>query len=161
MEKLSEGIEKCVQTWQATLAHFGIARNVSAWERTQIGRAAQNYGSEMVELALFGARFEKKTENFDPKDYVSLSRIIEKDREGRLKIDMYANAGARKRKTASPVAPKSSEPEQEQYVTDPKRVREILGKAFGGISQDPEESDQEIERRKREQLRRLKEMEEK
>lgn len=137
-EKKREVTQKeCVATWEGTLRHFGINRTVSDWENTQIIRAALKYGEDMVELALFGARFEKKTEKFDPKDYLSLARILEKDRQGVARIDLYANAGARQRANAQSEAGQRAAASETLSVerTDPKRVREIIANAFRPIPQ--------------------------
>lgn len=127
-------LQDCMKTWRGTLEHFGISRGVSQWEETQIARAERIYGAELVELALFGARFEKKTDKFDPKDYLSLARILEKDRQGVARIDLYANAGDRKRKSLQPSTPQEPEIPTEQKRTDPARVREIIANVFKPVS---------------------------
>lgn len=123
-----EMIQSCVETWRVTLRSFGITRSLNPREEHEIGRAIQRWGVEMVELALFGARLEPKTEHFDPANYVCLRRVFGKDKHGSDLIENHANRGSKKRRNEVPA--KAEDPKEETYVTDPNRVREILKKAF-------------------------------
>lgn len=71
-------LEGCYQAWLDTLSHFKAGRrNLLAEEQTQIVRAVQRCGSDSaVKFALIGARYEPKTEKFDPAHFLKLSRIL-------------------------------------------------------------------------------------
>jgi hypothetical protein len=150
-------IQECVDSWKKTLETLGIRRSINIREEMEIGRAVQKWGAEFVELALFGARHEPKTEHFDPRNFVSLRRIFGKDKQGHDLIDRFANLGSQKRRPIPSVQVKPVIPE-ENYTTDPARIKELLGKAFGPKPAE-EVSPQELERRKQDQLRRLRESE--
>lgn len=100
-------------------------------------RAIQKHGAESVELALFGASFEPKTEKYNPQDYVKISRILRPDAKGEERIDRFVNLGSQARAkqenqkkatarliemrtAAQGVAP------DEWAEQDPDKVREII-----------------------------------
>lgn len=91
---ISEQIASLRETWKETLKHFGIERGISIVEESLMGRFLQLCGFETVDLALRGARFEAKTERFDPANHVSIGRVLQRGR-----IDKFANLGAQKPKT--------------------------------------------------------------
>jgi hypothetical protein len=131
--KLSVVLDACVTTWADTLTACGIPRAVSDSEKLEIGRAIQRHGAEVVDLALFGARHEPPHEGFNPKQYVSLSRVLlPTGKERKLKLTEFANWGAKaradraaqSRKQESSIAAPGSEER-----TDPGKVREMLAAA--------------------------------
>lgn len=121
--------EACKATWQGTLDHFKTGRRVSLAEETIIGRAIRTNGAELVDLALYGARYEPKYDDFDPKTHVSISRVLEPDREGKIRIDKFANWGgqAREREKAKQDRPASLSPIPDS-VPDLATVKEQLGR---------------------------------
>jgi hypothetical protein len=64
-----------LQTWKETLAHFEVD-SIGFGDDLQIKRWADDKGYDQVRLALIGARHEPATKTFDPKNYISLSRIL-------------------------------------------------------------------------------------
>lgn len=86
-------IDSCKRTWIETLTFFGVPRTLMATEELEIGRAILKYGAENVQLALAGARFEPKTEGFDPKKYISIGRILTRDKDGKERIDRFISYG--------------------------------------------------------------------
>jgi 5-methylcytosine-specific restriction endonuclease McrA len=74
-----EDIDSCRDAWLATLRHFRAARgNLLAHEATLIVRALQRYQSvKAVVWALEGARYEPKTEKFDPAGYIQIERVLD------------------------------------------------------------------------------------
>lgn len=120
-------LDKLRETWLGTLRHFGHDRNLLASEEEAIARGVMAYGSEAVDLALYGARHEPKFEGFEPKEWVSISRVFGKDKYGRSRFEQCLN-WASKGKKKIPIA--SPEPEEEQFVpTDPEVVRAMLAEA--------------------------------
>lgn len=93
----TDELEACVKTWVGTCQHFGISKIVADHERTEIFRAMQRFGAEYVDLALFGARFEKPTEGFNPADHLSLGRIFGRNKSGVLQIEKFNNLGEKNR----------------------------------------------------------------
>ena len=87
-------LEALFKTWQATLRHFKIERSLSEQEKLEIARAAQRHGAEIVDLALQGARYEAKSDGFDPSQHVSIQRVLKPDRNGMSKLDKFANLGS-------------------------------------------------------------------
>lgn len=103
-------IGKLKETWIQTLAHFGITdRKISPMEEQMIARAIQRWGVETTDQALYGARFEKATEKWNPKEHVSLSRILERDKQGNWRVDKFANLGAQQAKSDPTLDPQLAE----------------------------------------------------
>lgn len=91
---LSDLVNICKETWAQTLKHFGIDRPLTLYDESTIARAVIKFGGETVDRALYGARFEPKTDKFNPKDYLGLSRIFSPDKFGNYKIDKFVNLAA-------------------------------------------------------------------
>ncbi len=91
-ENLRNSLSVCSRTWIETLGHFKIQRPLNASEETEIIRAIQRWSVEYVDTALYGARFEPKNKDFDPKDHISLGRVLNKDR-----IEKFVNLGTREK----------------------------------------------------------------
>ena len=125
-------LQDCMNTWLGTLEHFGIKRALNPREELEIARNVQKYGAEYVELALYGARWEPKTETFDPKNFVSLRRVFGRDKQGFDLIDRFVNLGAPKRQHENHERARMESQSTAEGVerTDPARVREILAGAF-------------------------------
>lgn len=79
------------QTWQETMRHYGIERGISVVEESMMARWLGLTGFETVNLALKGARYEAKTDKFDPSKHLSITRVLD-----RARIDKFANLGAQK-----------------------------------------------------------------
>lgn len=91
-EKVSgDSVRECISEWALTLKHFQIARKPNAQDELKIARAVQAFGADWVKLAFQGARKQSKAKNFDPKNFVSLSLYLHKD-----KIERLVNIGAGK-----------------------------------------------------------------
>lgn len=71
-----EQVAKACGEFGRTLAHFGQPRGLLEAEKFAIGRAIQVHGFEAVLMALIGARFEPKSDRFDPADWVNLDRYL-------------------------------------------------------------------------------------
>lgn len=104
-------------------------------EELEITRALQSQGFEIVELALFGARHEEKTQSFDPGKHVSIRRVLGKDAQGQSRIDKFANLGAQKRTQIAGYQQKCRETEASYVPVDGavsaqklKEIREGLKK---------------------------------
>lgn len=82
-------VSTCVDEWRTTLQHFEINRPIGERDQVSIARAIQAFGAEWVKLAFAGARKQTKGRNFDPKNFVSLSLYLHKD-----KIERLVNIGA-------------------------------------------------------------------
>lgn len=75
---LAQQIESLVEIYRETLRHFGQRRTLLETEKLAIGRAIQQYKSAKgVELALIGARYEPRSEKFNPADWVDLNRYLD------------------------------------------------------------------------------------
>lgn len=67
--------EECEKAWKETLIKFGVDRPILPFEKVTIARMIKQYDWKSVLYALTGARFEEKTQSFDPAKYVSLTRV--------------------------------------------------------------------------------------
>lgn len=79
-------------TWKETLQHYGIKREPFPGEDILLIRKADQVGDENVRLALVGARYEQRTENFDPAKNVRLNRILDPP-----KFDKFVGLGIQAR----------------------------------------------------------------
>jgi hypothetical protein len=86
-----EGVAECMAEWRKTLEHFGIDRPMGERDQIEIARAIQTYGADWVLLAMQGARKQKASPRFDPKNFVSLRIYLHRDR-----IERLVNIGAGK-----------------------------------------------------------------
>jgi hypothetical protein len=117
-------LRACKEQWLQTLRHFGIHRGISMLEEVEIAKAIQRHGYEMVELALFGARFEPRTPEFNPANYVGIGRVLTRDDEGRERVDRFANLGSQRRKTHVPTV-QSVAPAEESRVDGAEAAAKI------------------------------------
>lgn len=69
-------IKECVKTWKESLASLNCDRPVPPAEETAIARAIQSQGFEIVQLALYGFRFEPKKDDYDPANYAFADRVL-------------------------------------------------------------------------------------
>lgn len=137
-----EVLRKCKEAWTQTLRRFGIERNLIASEEVEIARAVQKHGADTVELALYGAGFEPRTERFDPKNFVRISRVLRPDPRGEERIDRFVNLGSQQRAkdlqardTRRAIeAVRTRENADEWAEQDPAKVREILNNVMKGMS---------------------------
>lgn len=83
-------IQTVTKAWLDTLKHFGVSRSLNQYEDVLIARAIQRHGVDSVVRAMIGARHEPKTDNFDPAQHVSLTRIL-----GHKHFDKNLNRGIR------------------------------------------------------------------
>lgn len=87
----ADEVEGCLEEWRSTLKHFDISRTVGERDHLAIARAVQSFGPEWVRQAFQGARKQTKGPRFDPRQFVSLSIYLHKDR-----IERLVNIGAGK-----------------------------------------------------------------
>jgi hypothetical protein len=83
-----QGLTECIGEHEATLKHFGISKTALLADHGSIARAIQRFGFERVRAALVGARFEEKTERFNPAKHYSLARILD-----HRKLEKFENLG--------------------------------------------------------------------
>lgn len=95
-----EELKRLAWEWKTTLKHFKAERELIPGEDLEIARAASRYGAENVRLALVGARFEEKTETFDPGKNLKLQRIL-----GRQQFDKLVTLGAQNKPQERDVTP--------------------------------------------------------
>lgn len=91
-------IEACGQTWLETIALLGGKRTrLIRVEEETIARAIAQHGAETVDLALFGARFEPKFDDFDPRQNIDITRVLTKDKHGKERIQRFVGYGSKQR----------------------------------------------------------------
>lgn len=93
-------IQALSQTWKETLEHFGHSRNLSAKEQRLIALVLVDESAELVDQALFGARFEPRTEKFDPGKAPDIVRVVG-DRDFKKPSQVAKFAGYGKGKEAA------------------------------------------------------------
>lgn len=79
LEEQKPVIEECYAAWLDTLAFYKAGRpQLSPQEQLEIVRATQRQGSAKAVLyALHGARYEPKSEKFNPADFLKIERILD------------------------------------------------------------------------------------
>lgn len=92
-----EEVDRCKQMWLETLKFFGQERPILRIEEEMIARAIQKESVEAVLLALFGARYEPRSERFDPASHVDLARVLTPDFSGKPRIQKFVGYGSRAR----------------------------------------------------------------
>lgn len=123
-----EAIEECVKVWQKTLVSFGASDYVPPSERMAIGRLIDAHlkDARPVKLALYGARFEKGPEGFDPSQYLTIQRISDPKNFGRLmRIGEQEYAKRQAKLTASFAEPTPSQEAMDKTPMSPE-ARAIL-----------------------------------
>lgn len=138
-ESLGDSIAKCKATWLETLKVMGSPRMfLTPGEEQLIARSIQANGLEAVELALFGARAEPVTQDFDPKAYIDITRILLADKQNKPRIQKFVEFGAKARARDQVVVAKQETKEAEkaeEYCPPPEEFRALLAKA--GIGRMP------------------------
>jgi hypothetical protein len=88
-------IAQCTDVWLGTLKHFKIYRPVLPYENMKIAQLVKQYGYIAAMYALTGMRFEKKTDSYDPGNYLAIARAF----DSKL-FEVFVNlAGREKSKT--------------------------------------------------------------
>lgn len=71
-------IEKCSQEWIGTLSSMGVSRTeILPHENMQIAEAIRRLGFETARDALYGIRFEKGREDYNPRDHIRIARAFD------------------------------------------------------------------------------------
>lgn len=126
-----DAIALCLEAWAGTLKHFGIDRPVSHTEEMEIGRALLAHkDAAFVELALFGYRFQEKTQDYDPGKYVRIGNVFKRDDGGKPMIDKYANLGAQKRRKAKQTL-QQPQVSETPHTTCPPELRGAIKRLVG------------------------------
>lgn len=135
----------CVETWNATLAAMKLPRKATEHEKQVIFRAVKNAhafgGIEQIDLALYGARHEPKSEDYDPKDYADAARVLEPNKKGKSLFTKFIGWGSTGRaqaqaKKEKPAALKPVEGE----APNPEVVRQLIGQWSRGVKPMPKET---------------------
>jgi hypothetical protein len=120
--KNKEEYMACEKVWKETLEHFGIYRPVLPFEKMKISRLIKQYDYVSVIYALTGARFEAKTENFNPANHVGLSRI-----EQAHIFEKFVNLAAQKKKKIDPVQATAVEVSTDDLVDRRADIAKLIG----------------------------------
>lgn len=109
-------ISDAYQTWTDTLASFDVpALPIGTHEESTLQRAIRYSGFTRVSLALEGARYEVGSKDYDPRQHLSLDRVLHRI-NGKSNLDRFANlALERRNKSASK---KVYDPVTKSYVED-------------------------------------------
>lgn len=70
-------VSMCVEAWGNTLKHFKINRPVLPHESMKIAQLMKQYGHIATIYALVGMRFEKKTDSYDPANFLAIARCFD------------------------------------------------------------------------------------
>ena len=128
-------VGQAAKIWLGTLESFGVDRkHLGNGEDIALLRAIQAHGPDEVALALEGARYEPKTETYDPADRPRLERIL-----GLKMFTTFADLG-RKARVGKIKKPAEKSP-------DVKALRVVAGKiwqAAGKVSLRPAVKDDEV-----------------
>jgi hypothetical protein len=91
-EQNQSKISEAWKAWIETLKHFGIPQSkILPTHETSIARAIKTIGFQNVMDAIEGQRYEQATENFNPKNYLRLDRVLHKDKNGVSRFESLAN----------------------------------------------------------------------
>ena len=74
--ELSLGVKECLDELKNTFDAFRIAKDPKT-DEVQVARLVQIHGVNKTRLAIRGARFEPKTQTFDPAEHFSMIRLSE------------------------------------------------------------------------------------
>lgn len=116
-EELKPYLKSLKQTWEETKKQLlGEESKCDGSEEFQILRAIRELGADQTEKILFGARFEAKTETWDPADNVSITRVLfgKASKSGVPIREKLASLASKNRKKAREVW----DPEKKQYVPE-------------------------------------------
>lgn len=92
-----EDLDQCTQVWDQTLSRMGINKSAKL-DQVEIARILVRNGLEKTKLALLGAGFESASENYDPKNHVSIRRLHKPDM-----LEKFINLGAQNKPVESEV----------------------------------------------------------
>jgi hypothetical protein len=87
-------VDACAETWADTLRALGYNRPLAPTEKLAIARGILQHGAEAMDLALYGARHEPRSRDYDPKAHVSLERILGRNKAGKSLFADFMNWGA-------------------------------------------------------------------
>lgn len=73
-QNLGRETKQAIEEWGHTLKHFQITKDPRR-DEVPIARLIQKHGLESVTQAIIGAKYEHKSENFDPSKHVSIHRL--------------------------------------------------------------------------------------
>lgn len=107
----ASAIEECVTVWSETLKRFSATRPILPSEKAALGRAIQAADVESVKLALYGSRFEKGTETFNPAQHLSVHRVLDPKNFARF-MSIGAQERSKREKPAVPLSPEAIDPNQ-------------------------------------------------
>lgn len=92
-------IQGCIEAWGGTLKRYGIQKD-PRFDETQILRLVQRHGVEKARLALLGAGFESKSEQYDPAKHCRITRLDKPDI-----FEKLVNLGAQQKSATRETAP--------------------------------------------------------
>ena len=91
-KSFSAGVEDAWKIWCETLKYFNIdPGGISPPQESSIARAIKSLGYENTVLALEGARYEPNHEKFNPKQHLSIERILHRDAKGQSRWEKFVN----------------------------------------------------------------------
>jgi hypothetical protein len=100
---LVDQIRMAWEVWGETLQAFEIPKQrMAPSQESSIARAIKQIGFENVLLALEGNRYEKPTDNFEPKDHLSVDRALHRDAKGQSRWEKFANMALTTNKKLQP-----------------------------------------------------------
>lgn len=70
----------CEVEWINTLLHFKINRPLTAGDKKVIKQLIDKHGHENAKTAIIGMRFQPKDKNFDPGQWLAISKLLDDDR---------------------------------------------------------------------------------
>jgi len=89
---LKAGIAEAYAIWSETLRTFGVpVAEMSQLQEAALARAIRHLGLQDVLLALEGKRYEKGNEKYDPRSYLSVDRVLHRDKNGRTRCEEFKN----------------------------------------------------------------------
>lgn len=68
-------LDSCIEEWGKTLFYHKIQKDPK-FDELNIARLIQSHGVEKTYLALLGARFEEKSQDYDPSKHVNILRLF-------------------------------------------------------------------------------------
>jgi hypothetical protein len=89
---LQENINHCWQSWNETLKEFGLNnKNISPSDERTLAQAIKTLGIDRVKNSLVGKRFEIKSQNYDPKNTLSLEYCLSRNKSGQSNHERLEN----------------------------------------------------------------------
>lgn len=125
-------LEKCIQSWLNCLKFHNIPRPKIPSDELQLARLLQANGLDAVLMAIEGLRVEPRTESFNPRHFLSLSRLM-----GYGRIERFVNLGAaslakrKKQDTPEEVLEVSNEQWTAPSEEVKRKIRAITGGRIG------------------------------